>query len=73
VIGGRALALAGRRNWPYLDKVNLRTAATPVLRLAQRVFPQKWHPLLRSEYASLGHDPEKWVPVFRKDHAQTKR
>jgi hypothetical protein len=73
VIGGGALALARRRNWLYLDKTNPRTAATPVLLLGQRVFPQKWHPLLRSEYAPLGHDPEKWVPVFRKDHAQTKR
>jgi hypothetical protein len=41
VIGGGALALARQRNWPYLDKTNRRTAATPVLRLVQRLFPQK--------------------------------
>jgi hypothetical protein len=38
LIGGGALALARRLNWPYLDMINRRTAATPVLtglRMAQ--------------------------------------
>jgi hypothetical protein len=72
VIGGAALTLARQRNWLYLDVTSWPTAATPVVWLVQRLFPQNGiRPCDRNtRYWGM---IRKSGPVFRKDHAQTKR